>query len=137
MFHQVPDNVVICINENINHETIFEEIQYISCYVLYCMDDWKSKQKKIIYDNDECIESCDNSEQYQYEYNGFCYDYCEQGPLLDDNKIEMNKCKCELKECLTCPFFSRSHELCTICNTGYYQKENDPLNLGEYIKCYK
>ena len=28
MFHQVPDNVVICINENINHETIFKEIQH-------------------------------------------------------------------------------------------------------------
>ena len=27
--------------------------------------------------------------------------------------------------------------LCTKCNIDYFQKENDPLNIGEYINCYK
>ena len=30
-----------------------------------------------------------------------------------------------------------NNKLCTKCNTNYYPKENDPLNLGEYKKCYK
>ena len=48
----------------------------------------------------------------------------------------MNKCKCELKQCLLCPPVPLSKGLCTQCNTGYYPKENDPKNLVEYIKCY-
>ena len=27
--------------------------------------------------------------------------------------------------------------LCSKCNINYYPKENDPLNIGEYINCYK
>ena len=49
----------------------------------------------------------------------------------------MNKCKCELDECLLCPKVALEKGLCTKCNTNYYSKENDPLNLGEYIKCYE
>ena len=49
----------------------------------------------------------------------------------------MNECKCELEECLICPKAALNKELCTECNIHYYPKENDSLNLGEYIKCYK
>ena len=49
----------------------------------------------------------------------------------------MNKCKCELDECLLCPNVALQKELCIECNINYYPKENDPLNIGEYIKCYK
>ena len=48
----------------------------------------------------------------------------------------MNKCKCELRQCLQCPIVALSKGLCSQCNTGYYPKENDPENLDEYIKCY-
>ena len=27
--------------------------------------------------------------------------------------------------------------LCTKCNTDYYQKYNDPFNIGNFMKCYK
>ena len=27
--------------------------------------------------------------------------------------------------------------LCTECNVNYYPKENDSLNIGEYINCYR
>ena len=49
----------------------------------------------------------------------------------------MRNCKCELEECLFCPQEALNKWLCSKCNTDYYPKENDQLNTGEYIKCYK
>lgn len=46
MFYGVPDNVVICINENNNQNIIFPQIKQKTCYTIDCSDDWKSKQKK-------------------------------------------------------------------------------------------
>ena len=45
-------------------------------------------------------------------------------------------CKCQLDKCLTCPKVALEKNLCTKCNIGYYPKENDITNLGEYINCY-
>ena len=135
MFNDVPANVVICINEIIN-QYIKSEIETIACKSLYCKDDWKLKQKKLINTNNECVESCDNNQQYKYEYNSKCYENCPQGFLYDGNNFEMNKCKCEIEKCLTCSNLALELELCTECNIGYYPKENDPLNIGKYINCY-
>ena len=90
MFNDVPANVVICINEIIN-QYIKSEIETIACKSLYCKDDWKLKQKKLINTNNECVESCDNNQQYKYEYNSKCYENCPQGFLYDGNNFEMNK----------------------------------------------
>ena len=49
----------------------------------------------------------------------------------------MYKCKCELDKCLECPNVALNKKLCTKCNINYFPKENDPLNIGEYINCYK
>ena len=49
----------------------------------------------------------------------------------------MRNCKCELEECLFCPHEALNKRLCSKCNTDYYPKENDQLNTGKYIKCYK
>ena len=93
-------------------------------------------KKRIINNTNECIDSCENSTQYIYEYNGKCYENCPNGYLYDNNNNKLNKCKCELDQCLTCPNAALNKGLCTKCNDNYYSKENDPLNLGEYINCY-
>ena len=49
----------------------------------------------------------------------------------------MNKCKSKLEEYLLCPNVAFEKELGTKFNNNYYPKENDPSNIGEYIKCYK
>ena len=103
IFFGIPENVVICIDEIINKDKIVPQIKEKSCYVISCSDDWKSNQKKMIYNTNKCIESCESSTQYKYEYNGKCYDYCPNGFLYDDNNNQLNKCKCELNQCLTCP----------------------------------
>ena len=134
MFYNVPENAVICINENRTMNKIFPQIRdKIKCNIIDCINDWKSIQKKLINDNNQCVESCDN----KYEYNGKCYDNCEQGYLYDEYNNQLNECKCVLDECLLCPNFAFSKGLCTKCNTNFYPKEIDKFNLGEYIKCYQ
>ena len=138
MFNKIPENAVICINENITSGKIYNEITNIKCNIIDCTKNWKSKQKKLINVNNinECIESCDTSILYKYEYNGKCYDNCINGFLLDDNNNPINKCKCELDKCLLCPDVALKNNLCTKCNVNYYPKEDDLSNIGKYINCY-
>ena len=56
--------------------------------------------------------------------------------FYDGNNYQMNECKCELQNCLSCPNVALKKGLCSKCNIGYYPKENDPLNIGKYKKCY-
>ena len=137
MLKDVTENIVICINNFTAQPKIIPQINEITCHVIDCANDWKSKQKKIINNTNECIQSCVNSSLYKYEYNGKCYENCKQGFLNGDNNIQANKCKCELDKCLSCPNVALNKGLCEKCNINYYPKENDPLNLGEYINCYK
>ena len=157
IFVDSPNNLIICINNitNITFYSSLNDTYYYTyknayynayynksyyntlndnCFTVDCSDDWKTRQKKLIKNNNKCIESCNNSQQYQYEYNGKCYGNCPKG-LLNNN---INKeCKCELDKCLTCPPVALKHGLCTECNTNYYPIENDESNLGEYFGCYK
>ena len=132
IFQDVPENVVICINNTDAKEKIFSKIANLNCSVIDCTNDWKSKQKKIINNTNKCFESYDNSTQYKYEYNGKCVDNCPNGVLYNDS----NKCKCELEKCLLCPQVALSLNFCTECNTNYYPKENEPKNKREYFDCY-
>ena len=136
MFLNVPNNVVICINKTITSLKILSQLTNQKCPIIDCTDDWKLKQKKIINDTNECTESCNNGSKYKYEYNGKCYENCSFGFFYDEND-KVNKCKCESEECLICPKITLNEKLCIKCNNDYYPKENDPLNVGEYIKCYK
>ena len=130
MFTGIPQNVVICYNNNSNSGMIFKQIKIIKCYIIDCSEDWKSKQKKILSNNNTCIDNCYKDSKYIYEYNTICYENCTGGYL------ENNICKCELEQCLECPKVALYKSLCTKCNYNYYPIENDPNNLGEYIKCY-
>ena len=132
IFYNIPENIVICINEK---EKIFSQIINKSCQAIDCSDVLKSKQKKIINNTNECIDSCGYSPQYKYEYNGKCYENCRNG-FFQDNHTLLNICKCELDKCLTCPQVTLRKNLCTKCNDKYYPKENDPLNIGIFINCY-
>ena len=138
IFGNIPENIVICYNESIAKRRIIPQIQKKICPVIDCSNNWISKQKKLININNtiECVESCSNTSQYKYEYNGKCYSTCPNGFLYDEYNNITNKCKCELEKCLTCPNVALNKSLCKICNTNYYPKENDPLNIGEFINCY-
>ena len=135
MFDEIPDNVVICVNENDISDKLLPQINNKTCHLIDCSDNWKSKQKKIINVTGLCINNCNENSLYKYEYNGRCYDNCTNGFFVDENNNL--KCKCELEKCLLCRPIALKNNLCTKCNIDYYQIENDPSNLGEYINCYK
>jgi surface protein len=75
MFRGIPQNAVICINENITGNKIFPQIKKINCYNIDCSDDWKTKQKKII---NESINDCN----------------CELNNCLSCPKLDLNKTLC-------------------------------------------
>ena len=141
MFKKVPINLVICIKETINN--ILYNTSYnlsnssfinTKCFIIDYSNDWKSKQKKIINNNNECIESCDKINQT--EYSGKCHKNCSKGVLYDIN-ITINKCKCELDKCSFCSQVALINDICAKSNINYFPKENDPSNLGEYLNYYK
>ena len=84
IFSNLPENIVICINENLAENNLFPETKNKKCSVFDCSGDWKSKRKKIIFKTNECIDSCRESSQYIFEYNGKCYDNCTNKYYTDD-----------------------------------------------------
>ena len=42
-----------------------------------------------------------------------------------------------MEKCLYCPNVSLTKGLCTTYNYDYYEIENNPFNIGEYINFYK
>ena len=139
LFFKVPDNLVVCMK----NENYFRDINYIvnglnlkKCLVRDCSENWKSNQKKIKDDDNSiiCVNNCGDNENFIYEYYGKCVNNCNNG--IDDTS-SIKKCKCELEKCFSCPLPALRRGLCTKCNDNYYQKENDILNIGEYINCYK
>ena len=130
MFDYIPDNAVICIKDNKDNKIIVNQIKNKKCYIIDCDNDWKLKQKKLINNNNICIDNCYNDTIYKYEYNGKCYNNCINGYI--NNTI----CKCELEKCLICSNVAIYYNLCNKCNYNYYPKENDINNIGEYINCY-
>ena len=133
----IPNNIVICINEDNNENKILPQIKNIPCHSIHCSDDWKFKQKKIIQETGECVDNCAQNEKYKYEYNGKCIENCKNGFLTDTKNSITNICKCELEKCLTCSQEALNKNLCSKCNDDYYKMENDPSNIGEYFNCYK
>ena len=80
---EISDNAVICINGVSQESLIFSEIGNNSFIIFDCSKNFKSKQKKIINKTGECVDSCNNSIEYKYEYNGRCYNNCSNGFFLD------------------------------------------------------
>ena len=76
MFYNLPENLVVCINQNLTERKIFPQITEKKCYTIDCSDDWKSRRYKIIANTGTCIDSCNNSTEYKYEYDGKCYANC-------------------------------------------------------------
>ena len=92
--------------------------------------------------NDTC-ETCEIKELCSQCINGYypmendllnsgdyfkCYNDIHGYYLDSDNSI-FKKCN---NTCETCEI----KELCSQCVNGYYRMENDPLNSGDYFKCY-
>ena len=135
----IPENIVICLNQEISNEfiEIVAKIKNESCYTIYCGDDWIKHQKKLIEGTNTCIDSCYNNKDYEFEFNGKCYNSCEYGFYNDKDNPEQKKCKCNLDKCRLCSNVEPTKNLCISCNDFYYPIENDLTNFLPYINCYK
>ena len=133
-FNGVPKNIVICVSERYK-SNIGSYLSNQKCYNIDCSNDWKSKQKKIDYKSDSCIQSF--NDESLYEYNGKCYQNCQKSYLIDENKNIDNIGKCKLEKYFSCKIIALYKNFCMKCHYNYYQIENDPSNLGEYINCYR
>ena len=56
ILYLVPENIIICLNEENNILQIKEKIKEKNYYNIYCGNDWKCHQKKFIAENNACMD---------------------------------------------------------------------------------
>jgi len=83
------DNMVFCIKSS-KIPKIFKEMEKKICKVYSCIEDWRSVQKKINPETNACIQSCQETTNYKYEYNSKCYSTCPPGTFPHKNFICYN-----------------------------------------------
>ena len=155
IFNNVPQNIVVCINETINQNIIIPQLKRKKCYNIDCSDNWKSKQKTIINSVNGCecelndSLSCPNLNLtenkricksyndgfYPKEGDSLIYDnYTEcykepKGYYLDTNVYK----KC-FNTCETC-INKGDNEMhyCLTCNDNFIFR----INFSDYLNCYE
>ena len=106
----------MCINENITKKIIFPQISRKECPIIDCSNVWRLKRKKLIANTNTCIESCNKSLQYKYEYNGKCYEKCIYYYYIENE----NNYYCTINS--TCPD-EYSYLINNECSKYYFENE--------------
>ena len=75
IFRGIPENIVICLTEE-NTPILTSLIRNLTCSIIYCDDDWKQKQIKMVNDTEKCIQSCNKFINYIYKNNDKCLNEC-------------------------------------------------------------
>jgi len=57
IFRGIPENIVICLIEE-NTPILTSLIRNLTCPIIYCDDDWKQNQIKMINNTEKCSQSC-------------------------------------------------------------------------------
>ena len=136
LFKNIPDNLVICINENNINNKILTELNKLNYYIIDCSNDWKSKKIKIVNKKGLCYDNNNIDILFKYEYNCKYYEHYINKNLTNNSTIK--NCSCDLEKCLKCPKEPLKESLCVECNDNYYKKENDNFPyMNLYNKCYK
>ena len=87
IFFGTSDNLIICINNEENSQNLISQLSSLKCAINDCSIDWKLRKQKIINGKRICTDNCLNNENYQYEFEYFCYDKCPIGTHSSkDNK---------------------------------------------------
>ena len=88
------ENFIYCINDEF-YEKIKSQLEDKNCLVrdFNCIPDWRVVPKKIIYENGQCVEDCNLTDNYKYEYEGKCYSSCPRGTTTHFNKNNNLVCK--------------------------------------------
>ena len=80
IFFGIAENLIYCMNDDF-YEKVKNQLNEKRCPIrnIDCFPDWKFFSQKIIFDNGQCVESCNITEKYIYEYEGKCYSSCPKG----------------------------------------------------------
>jgi surface protein len=119
LFRDVPDNIVICLNE-LYTPNFTRQIQEKKCYINDCSDDWESKHLKRV-DGFRCIfnnyfiHKNTNTEEYKFCSCKHCKD--NYYPIENDKSN------------------NNTHIYCYNNPEGYYLDKDD-LNHNIYKPCY-
>ena len=136
MFYNMPDNAVLCINENNISENIFLQIKNEKFHFIDCSNDWKLKQNLSCSINDLSDNVCKfGIDFYQIENDSlnigeliFCYKE-PKGYYLDNNLYK----KC-YHSCETCNKEGNySNHNCIECNENFLFV----IKKEEYFNCYE
>ena len=89
-YNDIIENAVIC-TEKGDQNMLYIFINNSSCLSYDCTDDWNINRKKIVYDLNMCVDSCNKEDNnilnipnfnYFYEYENHCYDNCPGGTYV-------------------------------------------------------
>ena len=112
MFLRVKENIVVCLNKS--NDKILGQLNE-NCYKIYCSDDWKLNQVKLINHTSNCIINNNKYIKKYYVYERRYFDKCI-------NEVLMNEIV----------------NLCNVCGEGFYPFEDDNnLFIANYTDCYK
>ena len=131
IFNDIPNNVVICINDNTNFK-IYNQIKEILCYTIDCSDEWILKQKKYNNETKRCINNYNYYTEYSInDYNSNSYNNYSN---IDENVASNLLDKECYYTCKTCEIMgdNKTHN-CLECNSDFYFR----INFNNYINCYK
>ena len=91
IFSNVPNNIVICINEN--NSKILNQIKQIKCSNIDCSDNWESKQKKEISNVNGCeceLDNCLSCPFLEYSNMKICTQCNNNYFLIENNKTNID-----------------------------------------------
>ena len=127
MFVGVPENLVLCTNNENNIQKIESELQKKKCPINDCSNNWKKHQNIFISESNTCADECSGG---MHEYKKKCYWNCpEYTHLSDDNKYCLNDCSEDLpfeknEECVEkCNIQDFLNNICIINNKNIDTKE--------------
>ena len=106
------------------------------------------KYNKTIEQKKKCIDECKNDNEYKYEYNNICFNYCpESTKTYEDEKLCLDECYTEQFEynnnCYNdCPpgayrLYLNKNICVDIIPENYYLDNNDGIYKECYYKCKK
>ena len=115
--------------------------------IYYCTESFECPENynKLIYDKKECIDKCDEDDEYIYEFKNICYKQCPQGSIKAEKNRTSNKYFCEPLCAEENPFLDISTQECVkscsikdflqkLCKLNYKNEINNTKNRNDLDK---
>ena len=145
MFFGIAENLIYCVNNDF-YEKIKLEINEKKCAIRNydCFPEWKNFSKKIIADNGKCVEGCNTTDNYKFEYEGKCYSSCPIGTTslynknficeIYNEKTLVNEEKIEVKNNVNI-INNQSYKFCQ--PEDFFKNECSPIKYDNMISLIK